>query len=104
MFRKINKRRFRFSTLGVANFTLFVFLIGVAFSPFAGTCTGGGSVAEAGTDNPLLKSEAVQHVLKFQEAIREIYKEVNPAVIRIETEQTVEINHPFFNDPMFRRF
>ena len=104
MFRKINKRRFRFSTLGVANFTLFVFLIGVAFSPFAGTCTGGGSVAEAGTDNPLLKSDAVQHVLKFQEAIREIYKEVNPAVIRIETEQTVEINHPFFNDPMFRRF
>lgn len=104
MFRKINQRRFRLSTLGVANFTLFVFLMGVAFSPFAGTCTGGGSVAEAGTDNPLLKSDAVQHVLKFQEAIREIYKEVNPAVIRIETEQTVEINHPFFNDPMFRRF
>jgi serine protease Do len=104
MFRKINQRRFRLSALGVANFTLFVFLMGVAFSPFAGTCTGGGSVAEAGTDNPLLKSDAVQHVLKFQEAIREIYKEVNPAVIRIETEQTVEINHPFFNDPMFRRF
>ncbi len=103
MFRKLNKRKFRFSTIGVANFTLFVFLIGVAFSPFAGTC-GGGSVAEAGTDNPLLKSDAVQHVLKFQEAIREIYKEVNPAVIRIETEQTVEMNHPFFNDPMFRRF
>ncbi len=104
MFRKINQRRFRLSALGVANFTLFVFLMGVAFSPFAGTCTGGGSVAEAGTDNPLLKSDAVQHVLKFQDAIREIYKEVNPAVIRIETEQTVEINHPFFNDPMFRRF
>lgn len=103
MFRKLNKRKFRFSTMGVANFTLFVFLIGVAFSPFAGTCSGG-SIAEAGTDNPLLKSESVQYVLKFQEAIREIYKEVNPAVIRIETEQTVEMNHPFFNDPMFRRF
>lgn len=103
MFRKLNRRKFRFSTLGVANLTLFVFLIGVAFSPFAGTC-GGGSIAEAATDNPLLKSESVQFALKFQDAIREIYKEVNPAVIRIETEQTVEVNHPFFNDPMFRRF
>ncbi|MBL8032793.1 MAG: trypsin-like peptidase domain-containing protein [Leptospiraceae bacterium] len=103
MFRKLNKRRFRFSTLGVANLTLFVFLIGVALSPFAGTCSGG-SLAEAATDNPLLKSESVQFAMKFQEAIREIYKEVNPAVIRIETEQTIEINHPFFNDPMFRRF
>lgn len=103
MFKKLNQRKFRFSTLGVANLTLFVFLIGVAFSPFAGTC-GGGSIAEAATDNPLLKSESVQYALKFQDAIREIYKEVNPAVIRIETEQTVEVNHPFFNDPMFRRF
>lgn len=103
MFKKLNQRKFRFSTIGVANLTLFVFLIGVAFSPFAGTC-GGGSIAEAATDNPLLKSESVQYALKFQDAIREIYKEVNPAVIRIETEQTVEVNHPFFNDPMFRRF
>lgn len=103
MLKKLNQKKFRFSTLGVANLTLFVFLIGVAFSPFAGTC-GGGSIAEAATDNPLLKSESVQHALKFQDAIREIYKEVNPAVIRIETEQTVEVNHPFFNDPMFRRF
>jgi len=103
MFKKLNQKKFRFSTMGVANLTLFVFLIGVAFSPFAGTC-GGGSIAEAATDNPLLKSESVQYALKFQDAIREIYKEVNPAVIRIETEQTVEVNHPFFNDPMFRRF
>ena len=41
MFKKLNQRKFRFSTLGVANLTLFVFLIGVAFSPFAGTCGGG---------------------------------------------------------------
>lgn len=103
MFRKLNQRKFRFSTMGIANFTMFVFLIGVAFSPFAGTC-GGGSIAEAATDNPLLKSDAVSYAMKFQDAIREIYKEVNPAVIRIETEQTVEVNNPFFNDPMFRRF
>lgn len=103
MFRKLNKRKYRFSSMGIANLTMFVFLIGVAFSPFAGTC-GGGSIAEAATDNPLLKSEAVGIAMKFQDAIREIYKEVNPAVIRIETEQTVEVNHPFFNDPMFRRF
>jgi serine protease Do len=103
MFRKLNQRKYRLSTMGVANLTMFVFLIGVAFSPFAGTCSGG-SIAEAATDNPLLKSDAVQYAVKFQDAIREIYKEVNPAVIRIETEQTVEVNHPFFNDPMFRRF
>ena len=70
MLKKLNQKKFRFSTLGVANLTLFVFLIGVAFSPFAGTC-GGGSIAEAATDNPLLKSESVQHALKFQDAIRE---------------------------------
>jgi serine protease Do len=85
MFKKLTRRKFKLSTMGVANLTLFVFLMGVALSP-------------------LLKSELVQLASKFQEAIREIYKEVNPAVIRIETEQTVEINHPFFNDPTFRRF
>jgi serine protease Do len=103
MFKKLTKRKFKLSTMGVANLTLFVFLMGVALSPFAGTCSRN-SLVEASTDNPLLKSESVQLASKFQEAIREIYKEVNPAVIRIETEQTVEINHPFFNDPTFRRF
>jgi serine protease Do len=103
MFKKLTRRKFKLSTMGVANLTLFVFLMGVALSPFAGTCSRN-SLVEASTDNPLLKSESVQLASKFQEAIREIYKEVNPAVIRIETEQTVEINHPFFNDPTFRRF
>ncbi len=98
-----NKRKYRFSKLGIVNLTVFIFLMGVAFSPFAGTCSRS-STAEAATDNPLLKSEAIQFATKYQEAIREIYKQVNPAVIRIETEQTVEVNHPFFNDPMFRRF
>lgn len=103
MFKKFTKRKHRLSTVGVANLTLFVFLMGVALSPFAGTC-GGSSIVDAATDNPLLKSDSVQYAMKFQDAVREIYKEVNPAVIRIETEQTIEMNHPFFNDPMFRRF
>jgi len=103
MLTKWMKRKHRISTLGVANLTLFIFLMGVALSPFAGTC-GSSSIVDATTDNPLLKSDSVQYAMKFQEAVREIYKEVNPAVIRIETEQTVEVNHPFFNDPMFRRF
>ncbi|MCS6972232.1 MAG: trypsin-like peptidase domain-containing protein [Turneriella sp.] len=103
MFRKLNRRRFRLSMLGVANLTMFVFLLGVAFSPFAGTCSGSGNVVEA-TTNPLLRSPSIQQAEIFQNAIREIYKEVNPAVIRIETEQTVEVVHPFFNDPLFRRF
>lgn len=103
-FETMGRRKHRLSTMGIANLTIFIFLMGVAFSPFAGTCSGSGGIAEAATDNPLLKSDAIQFASKFQDAIREIYKEVNPAVIRIETEQTVEVNHPFFNDPMFRRF
>jgi len=103
MLRHLNKKRLRFSSIGVTNLVIFVFLLGVAFSPFAGTCSRT-SLAEAATDNPLLKSDAVNAAIKFQDAIREIYKEVNPAVIRIETEQIVEMQHPFFNDPMFRRF
>ncbi|MBV6493351.1 MAG: putative serine protease HtrA [Turneriella sp.] len=87
--------------MGIANLTMFVFLIGVAFSPFAGTCNRS-SLAEGATDNPLLKSDSIQMALKFQDAMRQIYKEVSPAVVLIAT--TAEVNNPMFNDPMFRRF
>ncbi|HRP68436.1 MAG TPA: trypsin-like peptidase domain-containing protein [Turneriella sp.] len=101
MFKKLNQRKFRLSTLGVANLTMFVFLIGVALSPFAGTCKRA-ATAEGATDNPLLKSDTIQMAEKFQEAMRQIYKEVSPAVVLIAT--TAEVNNPMFNDPMFRRF
>ena len=103
MLRKINKKNHQLSLLGITNLAILVFLLGMVFSPFAGTCAKS-SYAEATTNNPLLKSESINSAIKYQEAIREIYKEVNPAVIRIETEQTVELQNPFFNDPMFRRF
>ena len=85
---------------------LFVFLTGMWISPFSTGCSEkAGSFISAAETNPLLKSDAVKGALVLQQAFREIHKEVNPAVVRIETEQTVELpRHPFFSDPMFRKF
>ncbi len=52
--------------------------------------------------NSLEDSKVIRSVLVVQEAMRQIYKEVNPAVVRIEVEDTVV--NPFRNDPMFRWF
>lgn len=61
-------------------------------------------------ENPLLKSKSIQEAMYVQKAMRQIYNEVNPAVVRIETESTVNAipgNNPlfkfFFNDPRQRR-
>jgi len=54
--------------------------------------------------NPLKSSPDIENAVVIQKAMRQIYKEVNPAVVRIETEATVRMQHPLFNDPMFRRF
>ena len=55
--------------------------------------------------NPLANSASVKEAIIFQEAMRQIYKEVNPAVVRIEIEDTTpEAVAPFGNDPMFRFF
>ena len=53
--------------------------------------------------NPLKSSRAIKGAMVLQQAMREIYREVNPAVVRIETEDTVQSN-PFFNNPQFRFF
>ena len=55
--------------------------------------------------NPLLDSKAVQEAASVQRAMRQIYNAVNPAVVRIETESTVEVSpfrHPYF--PFFFNF
>lgn len=52
--------------------------------------------------NPLKNSPAIKNALTLQQALREIHREVNPAVVRIETEEN--IRNPFFNDPLFRHF
>lgn len=100
------RKKVQLSLLTFTNMALFVFLLGVAISPFAGTCGGSSSLlVQASGENPLAKSKSVVQATQVQSALREIYKEVNPAVVRIETEQTIETpTHPFFNDPMFRRF
>ena len=103
---KVGPKKFiRFQPLALGNILIFVFLLGVAFSPFAGTCSKESSFVQAQSENPLSKSKAVEGAMVFQQALREIYNEVNPAVVRIETEQIVQLQmHPFFNDPAFRRF
>ncbi|MDH5720394.1 MAG: trypsin-like peptidase domain-containing protein [Spirochaetia bacterium] len=83
-----------------------IFFAGIMLSPFSTGCNEKNhGFATAAESNPLLKSEAVNGALALQQAFREIHREVNPAVVRIETEQTVELpRHPFFSDPMFRKF
>lgn len=100
------RKRYKISLINLGNIALFVFLLGIAISPFAGTCGGSSlNIASAQGENPLAKSKSVEGATVVQSALREIYKEVNPAVVRIETEQTIDMpQHPFFNDPMFRRF
>ncbi|MCS6984436.1 MAG: trypsin-like peptidase domain-containing protein [Leptospiraceae bacterium] len=100
------KKYLRFTRSGFVNILLLFFFLGVALSPFAGTCAGDRSAGVfAENENPLGKSKAIEGAMVLQQALREIYREVNPAVVRIETEQIVQMPlHPFFNDPVFRRF
>ena len=85
------------------NFILLSFIIGVIFSPFAGSCRGARDFVFAQEENPLLKSKAITYAIDLQEALREVYKQASPAVVRIETEQTVKLpRSPYFNDPFFR--
>jgi Do/DeqQ family serine protease len=87
------------------NFILLSFIIGVLFSPFAGNCKDAKDIVFAQEENPLLKSKAIASAMDIQQALREIYRQASPAVVRIETEQTVKIQmNPFFNDPAFRHF
>lgn len=87
------------------NLFVLTFIAGAVLSPFAGSCRGQSQLILADTENPLEKSAAVKGSLVLQQALREIYKEVNPAVVRIETEQKVSPqSNPLYNDPFFRYF
>ena len=78
------------------NLFVLTFIAGAVLSPFAGSCRGQSQLILADTENPLEKSAAVKGSLVLQQALREIYKEVNPAVVRIETEQKVSLNRTHF--------
>lgn len=98
-------RNWKITPAVFTNFILLSFIVGVLFSPFAGSCKGAKDIVFAQEENPLLKSKAIANAMDIQEALREIYKMASPAVVRIETEQTVKMQmSPFFNDPAFRRF
>lgn len=104
--KKLNKKtRIKLTKMQLANTLLFIFLLGAVISPFAGSCSDEGLKVLARSNNPLSESESIKGAEVIQSALREIYKEANPAVVRIETEQTVELrSHPFMDDPMFRHF
>ena len=54
------------------------------------------------TENPLTRSGAIKDAMTVQKAMRQIYDEVNPAVVRIETESSV--NAIPLDNPLFRFF
>jgi len=95
----MNKKQWKVSPMGLTNLVLFVFLLGAFFSPFVGNCKEStDSQIFASEQNPLLQSNSVVGAVKLQQALREIYAEVSPAVVRIETEQRVQV------DPVFKQF
>ncbi|MES0488711.1 MAG: trypsin-like peptidase domain-containing protein [Leptospirales bacterium] len=95
----MDKKQWKISPIGLTNLVLFVFLIGAFFSPFIGNCKEStDSQIFASEQNPLLQSNSVVGAIKLQQALREIYEEVSPAVVRIETEQIVKV------DPIFKQF
>ncbi len=99
------KRNVKLTGLQLVNMIIFIFLLGAFFSPFVTSCSHSRLEVKAASDNPLNKSDAIRDASVLQLALREIYREVSPAVVRIETEQVVQIaNHPFMDDPMFRHF
>ncbi len=60
------------------------------------------TLALSAKSNPLSNSPEIARALVIQSALRQIHKEVNKTVVRIETEDSVR--NPFANDPMFRFF
>lgn len=97
---KNQEKKFHF--LSIANMMMFMFLLGAILSPFLGTCSPQKTLADSKTKNPLASSAVINEAIVLQGAMREIYNEVNPAVVRIETEQEVTMpQHPFFNSPFF---
>ena len=100
----MQRKEFKFSPLTFANIIIIVFLVGAIVSPFTGTCSNTADFKiNADGKNPLETDSSVAKTLEVQKAFRKIYKEVNPAVVRIETESIVKMRHPFFSDPHLRR-
>ena len=84
------------------NIILIFFMLGIVFSPFIRYANKNLFVS-ADSKNPLEGSADIQGALVLQNALRRIYKEVNPSVVRIETEQYIK-NSPHLQDPFFRFF
>ncbi len=83
-------------------------LIGVRYYLLVGFCatcclfTSYFALSARSSGSPLIDSDVIKDAMVLQDAMRQIYKTVNPAVVRIEIEDTVE--HPFANDPTFKWF
>ncbi|HTZ18782.1 MAG TPA: DegQ family serine endoprotease [Dissulfurispiraceae bacterium] len=61
----------------------------------------------AAAEEPRISPEAVEILSKTGHAMAEVVAAVKPAVVNISSTRTIKsqgMSHPFFNDPMFRRF
>ncbi len=62
---------------------------------------------QAYAEEPKISAEAIETLSKTGRAMAEVVAAVKPAVVNISSTRTVKtqgIPHPFFNDPMLRRF
>ncbi|MCX7913964.1 MAG: DegQ family serine endoprotease [Thermodesulfovibrionales bacterium] len=58
-------------------------------------------------DEPRVSKDSIEFLTKASQAMAEIVAAVRPAVVNISTTRTIKtpgIPHPFFDDPLFRKF
>lgn len=89
--------------------TLFVVVFSVSFIFFSlseGVCQKKEDKGSFGMkeESPLKSGSDANAVLETQNRFREINKAYNDRVAFIATEQTVKVNNPFMNDPLFRQY
>jgi serine protease Do len=59
----------------------------------------------AAAPGPMTDTEATEVLTRFGDALSRVAERVKPAVVNISTTKTVKSpRHPFFDDPVFRRF
>ena len=61
----------------------------------------------ATSEQPTISKESIDVLSKVDQAMAEVVAVVKPAVVNISSTYTIQsrgIQHPFFNDPLFRRF
>ncbi|MCB1173241.1 MAG: trypsin-like peptidase domain-containing protein [Leptospiraceae bacterium] len=77
---------------------------GIIFGLACGSCNSGSLINNSLQAKPASEI-AGDPVLQLQNAFHSVYDQYKDSVVYISTEKTVTLkSHPFYNDPMFRRF